>query len=158
MTKAVRWTEEQLAQHQRGRRQLDALAAAPTPAPPSMTPEPRQTGTQKMQALGRQRDGKMNKTEARYAEHLAAEAHAGRVLWWAFEAIKLKLADNTHLTVDFAVMRADGTLAMHDVKGARAIYQEDAKVKNKVAARLFPFSFAVVYPNKTTGGWDIEEV
>lgn len=158
MVKAIRWTPEQLAEFQRGRRQLDVLAAAPTPPAPSMTPAPRQTGQQKMQALGRQRDGKMNKTEARYAEHLAAEVHAGRVLWWAFEAIKLKLADNTHLTVDFAVMRADGRLSMHDVKGARAIYTEDAKVKMKVAARLFPFAFCVAFPNKDTGGWDIEEV
>lgn len=114
----------------------------------------------RLQALGRLKPGQMNKTEAAYAAHLEAEKHAGEVLWWAFEGIKLKLADNTHLTVDFAVMRRDGVLEMQDVKGSKAIVQDDAKVKIKVAAEKFPFRFALVFPvpKSKGGGWEVQEI
>ena len=104
--------------------------------------------------------GEMNGTEAAYAAHLEARKQAGEVLWYEFEAIKLKLSDNTHLTVDFSLMLADGTLELHDVKGSKAIYQDDAKVKMKWAAQRYPFVFRVAFPKKKKdgGGWDIEEV
>ncbi len=111
-------------------------------------------------AKGRLAQGERNKTEAAYAEHLKAEQYAGRVAWFKFEGVKLRLADNTFLTVDFAVMTADCSLEMHDVKGAPAIYTDDAKVKMKVAARFFPFVFRVAFPRKVKdgGGWDVREV
>lgn len=49
-------------------------------------------------AQGRLKTGQMNSGEKRYAEHLEREKHAGRVLWWKFEGIKLRLADNTFYT------------------------------------------------------------
>lgn len=113
-----------------------------------------------MRAKGRMKTGEMNGTEAAYAAHLEARKQAGEVLWYEFEAIKLKLSDNTHLTVDFSLMLADGTLELHDVKGSKAIYQDDAKVKMKWAAQRYPFVFRVAFPKKKKdgGGWDIEEV
>jgi hypothetical protein len=112
------------------------------------------------QAKGRLPVGTMNKTEEAFAAHLEAQRHAGEVLWWKFEAIKLRLADNTFLTVDFAVLPASGLLTMVDVKGAAAIFTEDARVKMKVAADRFPFAFQVVIPRKARdgGGWDIQEI
>lgn len=107
-------------------------------------------------ALGRLPTGQMNKTEAKYASHLKMKQFAGEVLWWKFEGIKLRLADNTFLTVDFATMRADGVLEMVDVKGAKAVFQDDARVKMKVAADIYPFSFKAVYPRKG-GGWEEEK-
>ncbi len=82
------------------------------------------------------------------------------MLWYRFEGIKLRLADNTFLTPDFAVMRADGQMELHDVKGARAVFQDDAKVKMKVAADAYPFIFRVAFPRKAKdgGGWDIEVI
>jgi uncharacterized protein (UPF0335 family) len=57
-------------------------------------------------ALGRLPVGTMNKTEAAYDAHLWTLRHAGEVLWHKFEGIKLRLADNTFLTVDFRVLPA----------------------------------------------------
>lgn len=108
-------------------------------------------------ALGRLKTGAMNKTEAAYAQHLEAKKAAGEVAWYKFEAVKLRLADNTFFTVDFAVMLKDGTLEMHEVKG---FMTDDANVKIKVAADMYPFKFVVVRakPKKQGGGWLVEEV
>jgi hypothetical protein len=125
----------------------------------SKQPPAAQTATQRMQAKGRLPPGQMNKSEAAYALILDARKHAGEVLWWVFESIKLKLADRTYLTIDFALMLADGSIEFHDVKGARAIIQEDAAVKMKVAAAKFPFPMFYAFPPKRVGGtWTIEAV
>ncbi len=93
-------------------------------------------------ALGRMKGGKMNKTEAAYARTLEARKHAGEIVWWVFEPFNLRLADRTFYKVDFGVMLANGELECHEVKG---FWTDDAKVKIKVAARLFPFRFVAVY-------------
>lgn len=113
-----------------------------------------------LQALGRLKPGELNKTEAAYREHLEALKHAGSILWYRFEGIKLRLADNTFLTVDFSVLAADGHLEMHDVKGGRGVFMDDAKVKMKVAADSYPFVFKVAFPRtkKAGGGWDVEVI
>ncbi|WP_201829625.1 DUF1064 domain-containing protein [Microvirga zambiensis] len=113
-------------------------------------------GQQAMFALGRLKTGQMNKTEAAYASHLEMRRIASEIAWYKFEGLKLRLADNTFLTVDFAVMLADGTLEMHEVKG---FWTDDARVKTKVAADLYPFRFIAVQqlPKKEGGGWKTEE-
>jgi hypothetical protein len=139
----MNWTESQLAEH---------LARNGKPAAAFHHPDPVTNANTARFALGRLPTGTMNKTEARYAAHLETLKIAGQVLWYRFEAIKLRLADNTFYTCDFAVMEADGTLAMHEVKG---YMEEDANVKIKVAAASFPFRFVVIR-NLTTvqgGGW-----
>lgn len=114
----------------------------------------------RINALGRLRTGEKNKTEAAYGDHLEQRRLTGDVIWFRFEGIKLRLADNTFLTVDYPVMLANGQLEMHDVKGSLGIYMDDAKVKMKVAAEMYPFVFriAVPRPKKKGGGWDIYEV
>ena len=111
-----------------------------------------------MYALGRLKAGTMNKTEEAYAKHLEQRCHAGEVAWFKFEGLKFRLADNTFYTPDFAVMLANGQMEMHEVKGARAIFADDAKVKVKVAAELYPFPFVVAFPvpKSRGGGWEIE--
>lgn len=106
-------------------------------------------------ALGRLKAGAMNKTEAAYAEHLRLQQIAGAVLWHRFEGVKLRLADNTFYTPDFAVMADDGVLELHEVKG---FWTDDARVKIKVAAEMYPFRFRAVkhLPKKSGGGWDVE--
>lgn len=110
-------------------------------------------------ALGRLKAGEMNKTEAAYDAHLEARQRAGEIAWRKFEGVKLRLADGCFLTMDFAVMLADGTLELHDVKGAKAIFEDDAKVKMKVAAATYPFVFKVAFPKpkRDGGGWAVEE-
>lgn len=89
-------------------------------------------------AVGRRpdqtRDG-MNKTEAIYAAELELRKRAGEVLWWAFEPWKFRLAKNTFYTPDFGVMLADGTIEVVEIKGH---WEDDARVKFKVAAETFP--------------------
>lgn len=107
-------------------------------------------------ALGRLKTGEMNKTEAAYARHLEGLKQSGEVLWWRFEAMKLRLADNCFYTADFAVLRADHTLELHEVKGH---WSDDARVKIKVAASEYPIRFIAVraLPKSKGGGWEVEE-
>lgn len=110
-------------------------------------------------ALGRMKAGTMNKTEAEYAQLLDARKYAGEVAWWKFEGLRLRLGDGCGYTPDFSVMLQDGMMECHEVKGAKAIFRDDAKVKVKVAAQMYPFRFIVVYPipKKKGGGWEVEE-
>lgn len=108
-------------------------------------------------AKGRLKTGEMNRTEAAYRDHLEAEKRAGRILEFWFEHIKLKIAGNAcGYTPDFMVMRADGVIELHEVKGSLRIFQEDAKVKAKVCADMYPFPVKVVWPRKKKdgGGWE----
>ena len=94
---------------------------------------------------------RMNKTEAAYAYELEMRRLAGEVAWFAFEAIKLRLADKTFYTPDFLVVLADGEVQFHEVKG---FWRDDARVKIKVAAEQYPFPFVAI--RKTKGGWETE--
>jgi hypothetical protein len=101
--------------------------------------------------LGYLKRGEKNKTETAYEQYLELQKRAGDILWYEFEAIKLRLAPKTFYTPDFLVMRADGVLECHEVKG---FWQDDARVKIKVAAEKMPFLFRAV--KKTRGGWEEE--
>ncbi|RQZ50908.1 hypothetical protein [Burkholderia sp. Bp9099] len=121
------------------------------------TPAYRQSDAKtRMQALGRLKAGEMNKTEQRYANHLEARKQAGEIVWYRFEGIKFRLADNTFYTPDFAVMLASGQLEAHEVKGH---WQDDARVKVKVAADQYPVRFIAVTAGRAKNGddWKMEE-
>ena len=108
-----------------------------------------------MQALGRLKADAMNKTEEAYAAHLGLRLRAGEIAWFRFEGIKVRLADSTFYTPDFAVMRTDGAMELHEVKGH---WQDDARVKIKVAAEQYPFRFLAVKARaKRDGGGFSEE-
>jgi len=114
------------------------------------------TAQRALQALGRLKVGTMNKTEAAYAATLDARRYAGEVAWFKFEGVKLRLADNTFYTPDFAVMLADGALEMHEVKG---FWQDDARAKIKIASDLYPVRFVAIRAKskREGGGWLVEE-
>lgn len=151
-TTAIRWTDDQLAAYQ-------ALQGARTPAvahaagAESVPKRAASDAKSRMQALGRLKTGEMNKTEAEYGVVLAGDP---TVAWHKFEGFKLRLADSTFYTPDYAVMRTDGALECHEVKGH---WQDDAKVKIKVAASLYPFAFIAVKKRakKDGGGFSREE-
>lgn len=107
-------------------------------------------------ALGRLKPGAMNRTEATYSGHLELLKRAGEVLWYRFEGLKLRLADNTFYTPDFAVMAADGVIECHEIKG---FWQDTARVKIKVASDLYPFRFRAfkARAKKHGGGWEEED-
>lgn len=108
-----------------------------------------------IRALGRLKAGAMNKTEAAYERDLRDALMIGDILWYRFEGLKLRLADNTFYTPDFAVMLSNGEIECHEVKG---FWQEDARVKIKCAADQYPFRFIAVkaLPKKRGGGWERE--
>ncbi len=107
-------------------------------------------------ALGRLKAGAMNQTERAYAQHLEALKADGRVLWYRFEGFKLRLADNTFYTPDFAVLPHTGVLELHEVKGH---WQDDARAKIKIAAEQYPMRFLAVQKRrvKDGGGWSVED-
>lgn len=134
-----------------GRKSVASVAGVAV-AKPSKT-----NSVENLQALGRMKSGQMNKTEAEYAQYLEALKACGEVLWWKFEAIKLRLADNTFYTPDFFVMKSNGELEAHEVKGYML---DDANVKIKVASGIFPFKFFIVksIKKKNCGEFSIIEV
>ena len=111
----------------------------------------------KMYALGRLKQGQMNKTESEYEKVLALKKQMGDIVWYKFEGIKFRLADNTFYTPDFSVMLANGEMQIHEVKG---YMMDDANVKIKVESELYPFRFFLVRKQKKKdgGGFKIEEV
>jgi hypothetical protein len=94
----------------------------------------------------------MNKTEQAYADRLEILRRAGEVLSFRFEAIKLRLAKNTFYTPDFLVV-TPSQIEFHEVKG---FWQDDARVKIKVAADQYP-EFAFIAVQKSKDGWKVEE-
>ena len=77
-----------------------------------------------------------NKLETRYGQYLTLRKHAGEIMDWRYEAIKLRLAPKTYFTPDFCVWYPDGALEFLEVKG---FMRDDAAVKLKTAAVLFPY-------------------
>lgn len=112
-------------------------------------------GRRNLYAQGRLKTGAMNKTEAAYAAILRDAESLGDIQWHRFEGLKLRLADNTFYTPDFAVMAADGVIECHEVKG---YWLDDARAKIKIAADQYPFRFKAVkpLPKKAGGGWSEE--
>ena len=103
-------------------------------------------------ALGRLKEGQMNKTEAAYAQYLELKKHIGDVAWYEFEPMNLKIASKCFYRVDFLVMLKTGQLECHEIKG---FWTDDALVKIKAAAAKFPFRFISVMLIK--GNWQIRE-
>jgi hypothetical protein len=99
------------------------------------------------------RRGRMNQTEAEYAAKLRADP---AFVWTEFEGMKFRLANGSWFTPDFPVVFSDERgLEIHEVKG---FWREAARVRIKVAARLYPLTFRAVrkIPKKQGGGWRTE--
>jgi len=87
------------------------------------------------------RDKRMNGMEERYSQLLTLRQRSGEIIAWRFEPFGLRLADLTFYHPDFLVV-FPGHFEIHEVKG---FWREDARVKIKVAAGLFPwFKFVAV--------------
>lgn len=107
-------------------------------------------------ALGRLPAGKMNGLETAYSKHLELLKASGDILWWKFEPASLRLAPKTFFKPDFMILRKDGLLIIDDTKG---FMTDDANVKIKVAASMFPFQFRIVRKAGKAGGmWSIQNV
>jgi hypothetical protein len=78
----------------------------------------------------------MNGMEAEYAVQLEARKRAGAIVAYWYEAQTMKLAHDTRYTPDFLVQLPNGEMELHEVKG---FWREDAKIKAKVCASLYPY-------------------
>ncbi len=111
--------------------------------------------------------GTMNKTEARYElEVLKPLLASGRIIRYGFEDHTFKLGPDLRYTPDFSVQLPDGVMEMHEVKAGaskkdangvkppeKPLIEDDAKVKIVVAAEQLPYTFKVVWLDKTAGEW-----
>ena len=89
-----------------------------------------------------------NKLEQDWIDSLR---YGSQPTWLGYEAITLKLAHDCRYTPDVAWQR-DGLLYFDEVKG---FFRDDAKVKLKVAARLFPWAtFRLI--TRVKGDWRVE--
>jgi hypothetical protein len=98
---------------------------------------------------------KLNKIERAFWDHLNAGNKLGLYWYVGAQNITLKLADDCRYTPDFVTVSAHGgRLIAYEVKG---FWRDDAKVKIKVAARLFPWIQFIVVTRKK-GNWSQEAV
>jgi len=109
--------------------------------------------------------GRMNRTEAAYADHLEVRRLAGEIASWRFEEIGLRLANGCFYYPDFWVILSDGKIEVHEVKALRkkktktgferrVHFEDDALVKWKTAAESFTeFRFLAVYKG-AMGNWE----
>jgi len=102
----------------------------------------------------------MNKAEAAFAHHLEILRRTDLIKWWAFEPMKLRLAPDTTYKVDFMVLDQNDMLVCYEVKAwwktiPGPHWEDDARVKIKMAAKLYPFDFRGV-SQKPDGEWHVE--
>ena len=101
--------------------------------------------------LRRHTPGKMNGLESDYAYELEMQRHAGHIVRWRFESIRLALADNTTYLPDF-VVTFDDHIELHEVKGH---WTTHGRAKWKVAAELYP-EFKFIAARRIKGEWIYE--
>ena len=95
---------------------------------------------------------KLNKTEKAYLAYLRGPGND--LTWIGIQNITFKLAHDTRFTPDFTVID-QGNMRCIDVKGFQ---REDALIKIKVAARLFPFTKFIIVKRDKGGSWHHQEV
>ena len=109
----------------------------------------------------------MNKGESLHAQWLELQRIAGTVRWYWFQAWTFKLASDCRYTPDFAVLRdVPPQWTLVDVKGRKVkpdgtqTYwaEEDAKIKIKLSAKIFPmFRWVIAFPLQN-GEWQEVEI
>lgn len=103
-------------------------------------------------------EANLNKNEASYLAWLRTQGD----LWIGIQNITLKFGHDLRYTPDFFAFDANGMRAI-DCKGVKKdgtlLYYDDAKVKIKACARLFPmFRFLIAYKHRNAALWHHMEV
>lgn len=101
-------------------------------------------------------EAKLNKLERAWLQELRRRTVPYPTRHVLIQAITLKLAFDTRYTPDFAIADVCGGVTFYETKGPQ--FWDDAKVKLKVSARMFPcFIFFLVTRSKD-GQWKEEIV
>lgn len=101
-------------------------------------------------------NGYRSSSEALFAAILEARRRTGEIVWFKYEPITLRLAKKTSYTPDFVAIDKMGAVVIYEVKG---FMRDDAMVKLKVAADLFPWCvFVLAKAKKSRGKQYFEEI
>ncbi len=95
--------------------------------------------------IGTKAHRQMNKWEAKFAQTLEYRKHAGELVWWAFEPIRIRLANGTFYRPDFVTVDKAGRTEVFEVKG---YFREAARIRLKVAVEKLPYRFYLVRQHK----------
>jgi hypothetical protein len=87
-------------------------------------------------------ESKLNKLESAWLAVLRADI---TLAWVGVHALTFKIGDDCRYTPDFIALNLDGELIAYETKG---FMRDDARVKLKVAARMFPFVGFVLVERK----------
>jgi len=101
----------------------------------------------------RERKRGMNGLETAFAASLEAKRRAGVIRWWAFEPIRIKLAEATYYKPDFLTVDAEGHTEVFETKG---LMREAARVRLNVAASKLPWPFWLV--KKCGDGFTVKRI
>lgn len=94
---------------------------------------------------------RMNKLEVAWLAVLVLRPDVDRA---SFEAVKLRLADQTYYTPDFFVVMKSGLIEFHETKG---YMRAAARVRLRVAADLYPeFQFTKI--TRPGGRWKMDPI
>ena len=95
-------------------------------------------------------EAKLNKTERAFLNWVRTLPHT----WIGVQSITLKLADDCRYTPDVVAVWTTGTITFYEVKG---FWRDDARVKIKVAARMFLWAKFIAV-QRIKGEWKFEEI
>ena len=96
-------------------------------------------------------ESKLNKLESAWLTVLRADI---TLAWVGVHALTFKIGDDCRYTPDFIALNLDGELIAYETKG---FMRDDARVKLKVAARMFSFVGFVLVERKA-GAWICTEI
>lgn len=120
---------------------------------PASKPTPSEVPTlSKPKRRIRQNSSGMNKTEQAFFEYL--QHNIGRTFSVMAQCVTLRLANGVRYCPDF-IVKGDNFAHAYEVKG---FMRDDAAVKLKVAASLYPWIKFHLVTKRKCGGWDILEV
>jgi hypothetical protein len=96
-----------------------------------------------------------SKTEALYAQRLYALTTAGEFRGWEYEPVRLRIGVDAWYTPDFRVVRRDGVVELHEVKGG--FIREAARVRlHSAAFQYHEYRFMLAQYRK--GQWTITPI
>lgn len=93
----------------------------------------------------------MNGIERAWSGVLNLDASVRR---WVWQGARLRLAKGAYYTPDFLVVKADGSIELHETKG---FMREAARVRIRTAAELYP-EFLFVLVRRPAQMWELEHV
>jgi hypothetical protein len=82
-----------------------------------------------------------NNLERRYGQLLDLQLKAGEIKWWRLKPLRIRLADGSYYTPDFAVVTNEDQLELHETKGHM---REAARVRMLVCREVFPAAIRLI--------------